>query len=92
MSKRKQMGPVPALTLGIGLLCGGCGVSLRAAVLDHAETSRSVATTLSRAAAVLRCEEMAAAGQAPCRAGVSVIEAQAQALRDSAERLQRAAR
>lgn len=74
------------------LLAGGCGGSMRAAVLSHAEASRAVSLSLSRAAAALRCEGYKDEGMAQCKAALEVIETQSQVLRDSADRLQKAAR
>lgn len=66
----------------------GCTGQLRAAMVDHARASTAVATTLERAATTLQCPDPAG----PCGAAREVVSGQAQALKDSAARLDRAAR
>ena len=76
----------------LGILGGSsCGGVLRSAAHEHAQASVSVAQTLERAAAALRCGELAAEAGAECRSAVRVVSDQAQALRDSARRLERSA-
>lgn len=76
-------------SLSIWAVCG-CGGSLRHAVLEHAAATQAVAVTLTRAVAGVGCAGDADA-MSRCKASVGIIEAQADALHKSAERLQRAA-
>lgn len=73
--------------VGGQVLCVGCTGQIRAAMIDHARASTAVATTLERAATTLQCPEPAG----PCSAVREVVSGQAQALKDSAARLDRAA-
>lgn len=79
---------VRALLVGGQVVCVGCTGQLRAAMIDHARASTTVATTLDRAATTLQCPEPAGS----CGAVREVVSGQAQALKDSASRLDRAAR
>lgn len=79
------------LSLGLALSCG-CGGALRAAAVEHAQASLAVAQTLKRAVAGLHCDGGKDDAASPCKVSVGVIEEQAQALQDSAARLQRTAR
>lgn len=76
-------------------LLGGCAGQLRSTVGDHAASTLTVAETLRRAAAMIKCDAMAAdaaAQKESCSAAVSTILDQAKALSDGAEQLKRAAR
>lgn len=79
---------VRVFLVGGQVLCVGCTGQLRSAMIDHARASTAVATTLDRAATTLQCPEPAG----PCGAVREVVSGQAQALKDSAARLDRAAR
>lgn len=76
-------------------LSGGCAGQLRAAVGEHAASTQSVAETLRKAAAMIRCDSMAAdaaAQKESCSAAVATILDQAKALSDGSDQLKRAAR
>jgi hypothetical protein len=74
------------------LLVGGCSGALRAAVVEHADASRTVAATLQKLPPTLHCEALTAEQSAACKVSVTILSGQAQALRDSADRLERATR
>ncbi|MFO0574235.1 MAG: hypothetical protein U1A78_09565 [Polyangia bacterium] len=85
---------VVALSIGLSLL-GGCAGQLRATVGEHAASTLTVAETLRKAAAMIKCDAMAAdaaAQKESCSAAVSTILDQAKALSDGADQLKRAAR
>lgn len=87
-TSRWIQGTVCLLAILVG---SSCGSVLRSAAHEHAQASISVAQTLERAAAALRCGELAAEAGAECKSAVRVVSDQAQALRDSAKRLERSA-
>ncbi len=76
-----------ALAAAGAMVGTGCTGQIRAAMIDHAHASAAAATTLDRAASALQCPE--AGGT--CPAVREAVSRQAQALRESAARLERAA-
>ena len=82
--------PWVACLLAVLLGCS-CGSMLRSAAHEHARASLATAQTLERAAASLQCGGLPPDAAAECRLVTRVISEQAQALRDSAARLERSA-
>jgi hypothetical protein len=82
-----------ATRLGLAwlVLCAaGCGGALRSAAYEHALATQAVASTLKRAVALVVCEQSRQDAVASCKASVQVIALQAEALEQSAARLQSA--
>lgn len=77
------------LTAGLGLATG-CAGQLKAAMLDHAKSTRAIADTLSKSTAAMQCEGTKSPDT--CTAAVGSINDQAKALHDSAKRLEDAAK
>lgn len=77
-----------ASILLVGCSLSGCAGQLKAAMVEHAKATQSVAGTLSQAAAEIQCE--GSKDVAMCSAAVSLINDQVKALQDSAENLERA--
>lgn len=83
----KLMRWAKALAVAGALVHAGCTGQIRAAMIDHAHASTAAAVSLERAASALKCPEADGA----CPAVREVVSGQAQALRESAARLERAA-
>lgn len=79
------------LLLIVAALGSGCVGSLHQAAREHAAASRSVAQTVKRVTAGLTCEGQKEESLAACKTRIAILEEQAQALGDSAERLLHAA-
>lgn len=79
------------LLLVVAALGSGCAGSLHQAAREHAAASRSVAQTVKRVTAGLTCEGLKEESLAACKTRIAILEEQAQALGDSAERLLHAA-
>lgn len=79
------------LLLIVATLGSGCAGSLHQAAREHAAASRSVAQTVKRVTAGLTCEGLKEESLAACKTRIAILEEQAQALGDSADRLQHAA-
>ncbi len=79
---------VRVFMIGGQVVCVGCTGQIRAAMVDHARASTAVAATLDRAASTLQCPQPAGS----CDAVREVVSGQAQALKESAARLDRASR
>jgi len=77
--------------LVVATLGSGCAGSLHQAAREHAAASRSVAQTVKRVTAGLTCEGLKEESLAACKTRIAILEEQAQALGDSAERLLHAA-
>jgi hypothetical protein len=73
--------------LVVATLGSGCAGSLHQAAREHAAASRSVAQTVKRVTAGLTCEGLKEESLAACKTRIAILEEQAQALGDSAERL-----
>ena len=80
------------ILLGTFLSLGGCAGQLKSAMLEHARATQAVAETLTKVAASMKCDSMAADQKDGCTAAVTVIQDQAKAMRQSAEKLSDAAR
>jgi hypothetical protein len=80
------------ILLVVATLGSGCGGSLHQAAREHAAASRSVAQTVKRVTAGLTCEGLKEESLAACKTRIAILEEQAQALGDSAERLLHAAK
>lgn len=94
METKRSLGKIGirhAVSLLAILSVSACGGVLRSAAYEHARASIAVAQTLERAASAVRCGELAAEAGAECKLAVRVVSDQAQALRDSARRLERSA-
>lgn len=68
----------------------GCGGALRSAAYEHSQATLAVASTLKRAVSMVRCEQNRDDAVASCKASLQVIALQADALEQSAARLQSA--
>jgi hypothetical protein len=93
---RSNTGAAAALAALLSLgLAAGCAGQLRSTIGEHAASTQTVAETLRKAAAMIKCDAMAAdaaAQKESCSAAVTTILDQAKALSDGAEQLKRAAR
>jgi hypothetical protein len=78
--------------LGACLYLGGCTGQLKNAMLENSRATKTVADTLAKVAASMKCDSMPADQKDGCTAAVSVIQDQAKALRKGAEDLDTAAR
>ena len=79
------------ILLVVATLGSGCAGSLHQAAREHAAASRSVAQTVKRVTAGLTCEGLKEESLVACKTRIAILEEQAQALGDSAERLLHAA-
>lgn len=77
-----------ASVLLVGCSLSGCAGQLKAAMVEHAKATQSVAGTLSQVAADIQCE--GSKDVELCSAAVSMLNEQVKALQDSAENLEKA--
>jgi len=87
-SKIRRLGPIGLA--GVVLFVAGCGGALRSAAYEHAQATRAVASTLKRAATLVQCEQSREDAVVACKSSLQVIALQAEALEQSAARLQSA--
>lgn len=80
------------LLLVVVALGSGCAGTLHQSAREHAAASRSVAQTVKRVTAGLTCEGLKEESLTACKTRIAILDEQAQALGDSAERLLHAAR
>lgn len=80
----------PLLMVLLLATLSGCAGQLKAALLDHAKSTRAIAETLGKATAAIQCEGSKDA--ASCQAALATIADQAKALEQGAGKLESAGR
>ena len=72
----------------LALCASGCAAQLKGAMVEHAQSTRSVADTIKKALESIKCDAAAPA----CPTAVMVIEDQIKALQDGAGKLEASGR
>lgn len=70
----------------------GCAGQLKGAMADHAQSTRTVAETISKATSQIQCDDIKAESAPACKAAVATLNDQAKALSESSDKLTNAAK
>lgn len=74
------------------LSLSGCAGQMKAAALEHARATKTIAMTVSKATEQIRCEDMKADSTNTCKAAVSTLNDQVKVLTESGDKLEGAAK